>query len=72
MQRVTHGETQADVARAYNVDPAAIRTLVRNEARARQQLGGAVEHGSRAKRVSRRLKSTYLGRCRIALFLGKT
>ena len=36
MQRVTNRETQADVARAYNADPAAFSRLVRNEARARQ------------------------------------
>src|SRR5918911_1623418 len=31
LQRVANGETQADVARAYNVDPAAISRLVRSE-----------------------------------------
>ena len=29
LQRVANGETQADVARAYNVDPAAISRLIR-------------------------------------------
>ena len=37
MQRVTNGETQADLARAYNVDPAAISRLVRDEPRARDK-----------------------------------
>jgi DNA invertase Pin-like site-specific DNA recombinase len=31
LQRVANGETQADVARAYNVDPAAISRLIRSE-----------------------------------------
>ena len=31
LQRVASGETQADVARAYNVDPAAISRLIRSE-----------------------------------------
>ena len=31
LQRVADGETQADVARAYNVEPAAISRLVRSE-----------------------------------------
>jgi Helix-turn-helix domain len=31
LQRVANGETQADVARAYNIDPAAISRLVRSE-----------------------------------------
>src|SRR5205085_11186698 len=31
LQRVANGETQADVGRAYNIDPAAISRLVRSE-----------------------------------------
>ena len=31
LQRVANGETQADVARAYNIDPAAISRLIRSE-----------------------------------------